>query len=83
MTHDERRDELLERAARAKIKLNESYNAAVDAQRKYTLALGVCQLENEIIEEELRKLRVNAEGESCRASRHTLDPFVGSLNQEE
>ena len=25
----------------------------------------------------------NAEGESCRASRHTLDPFVGSLNQEE
>ena len=59
VTHDERRDELLERAARAKIKLNESYNAAVDAQRKYALALGVCQLENEIIEEELRKLRVN------------------------
>ena len=59
MTHDERRDELLERAARAKIKLNKFYNAAVDAQRKYTLAWGVCQLENEIIEEELRKLRVN------------------------
>ena len=25
----------------------------------------------------------NAEGQGCRASRHTLDPFVGSLNQEE
>ena len=25
----------------------------------------------------------NAEGQGCRASRHTLDPFDGSLNQEE
>lgn len=60
MTHDERRDELLKRSEAVRIKLNAAYNNTMQAQRDYVIALNTCNLETEIIEAELRTLRVGS-----------------------